>query len=148
MVTNLDVLSMAQALAYHSTARQNLIAENVANADTVNYRAKDVKPFDEVYRGPGAPSDKITPPAAFTPVRMAAVLPGHFGYEANEPAVTGLGDLGISENALRGSDSPNGNSVALEDQITRGVEAKFGHDMALSVLKMTMDLLRMSITSG
>lgn len=46
MNASLDVLRMAQAYATHAGARQQAIAQNIANADTPGYRARDAIPFD------------------------------------------------------------------------------------------------------
>ena len=42
MFAKLELTRMAQALASHSGARMDVIARNVANADTPGYRARDV----------------------------------------------------------------------------------------------------------
>ena len=44
-----------------------------------------------------------------------------------------------------GADSPNGNSVSIEDQMARGARAVADHELALGVLRKSMDLIRMSI---
>ena len=40
---------------------------------------------------------------------------------------------------------PNGNSVSLEDQVLRGVEAMRAHDRAIAVYQASLDLMRMSL---
>lgn len=45
MITELNIFTIAGAKARHSAARQTVIAQNVANADTPGYRARDVEPF-------------------------------------------------------------------------------------------------------
>ena len=50
MFEKLEVFAMAQALARHGAARQAVIAQNVANADTPGYRARDAVEFSETYR--------------------------------------------------------------------------------------------------
>ena len=42
---DINVLSLASALAAHASARQQVIAENVAHADTPGYRARDIADF-------------------------------------------------------------------------------------------------------
>ena len=42
---NLNLLSLASGLAAHATARQQVISENVAHADTPGYRARDIADF-------------------------------------------------------------------------------------------------------
>ena len=41
----IDILSLASALAAHANVRQEVIAENVAHADTPGYRARDIADF-------------------------------------------------------------------------------------------------------
>lgn len=142
MSDDLTILTMARGLAHHATVRQNLVAENIANADTVGYRARDLPTFAEVYEGPGGVVDAAQRPPAFD---VHATRPGHSGYEARKGQPTGLGFLDIREAAWREADSPNGNSVSLEDQMIRGAESKISHDLALGVMRKSMDLLRMTI---
>jgi flagellar basal-body rod protein FlgB len=127
MDLNLNVLRLASALATHSAARQQVIAENVAHADTPGYRARDIKSFAETV--------DETVPAFHT--RMTR--PGHMpfgdenhGYRAYE--VTAFG-----------AESPNGNTVSLEDQMMRATDVKQHHDMAVGVYKKSMDIFRSSI---
>ena len=59
MFTELNVFKIAYSMASHAGKRQALVAENIANADTPGYHAKDIKPFKEVYAAgprPGAAS--------------------------------------------------------------------------------------------
>lgn len=136
MTTDLTILSMAKGLAAHASTRQTLVTQNVANADTRSYRAQDLKPFAEVYENMNGPAAEQT---AFL---AAASRPGHagFGEAAAQPSAAAAFQV-----ARIGADSPNGNSVSLEDQMVRGAEAKAHHDMALGVLRKSMDLIRMSL---
>jgi len=49
MFEKLELTRMAQSLAAHSGARMAMIAENVANADTPGYKAKDLPVFSAVF---------------------------------------------------------------------------------------------------
>jgi flagellar basal-body rod protein FlgB len=49
MAFDLKILGIAGAMARHAAVRHSVIAENVANANTPGYRAKDVEPFSEAY---------------------------------------------------------------------------------------------------
>ena len=138
MANDLTIMTMAKSLAAHAATRQGLVAQNVANADTPGFAARDVRPFAEVYSGPGA--DSAGPDAlrssAFTP---AATRAGHEGFESAGRAATAYEITKID------AATPNGNSVSLEDQMVRGARAQGDHDMALGVLRKSMDLIRMAI---
>jgi flagellar basal-body rod protein FlgB len=111
------LLDLAASAAKHAAARQAVIARNVANADTPGYRALDVAPFS-----PGG-SD----------LAMRRTHPAHFGAEADRRARSDL---------VSGTADPNGNSVNLEDQVLRGVEAQRAHGRAVTIYSSTLDLLR------
>jgi flagellar basal-body rod protein FlgB len=123
---DLNVLSLASALAAHASARQRLIAENVANADTPGYRARDVADFSAVLDGPPAFEARTT-------------RPGHipFGADAHgfEPR----------EQATMGAETPNGNSVSLEDQMMRAAAVRQEHDLALGVYAKSLEILRTAV---
>lgn len=148
MQTDLTILAMAKGLASHATTRQSIVSQNVANADTVGYRARGIKPFAEVYNGPGAPERG---PATARPgtqggpsqvFQASASRPGHTGFTETLQRAEAAQTYEVSK---LGAESPNGNSVSIEDQMARGAHAVADHTMALSVLRKSMDLIRMSI---
>ncbi len=145
MQTDLTILAMAKGLASHATTRQSIVTENVANADTVGYRARGIKPFAEVYNGPGAPERGPATAAPTGPAQVfqaSATRPGHTGFTEVAQRVEAVQTYEVSS---LGSESPNGNTVSIEDQMARGARAMADHQMALSVLRKSMDLIRMSI---
>lgn len=123
MFEKLELTRMAQALAAQSGARMAVIAENVANADTPGYKAKDLPAFADVYDEPG--------------LEMRATRPGHL--TAPSEAATPVADI------VRGHESPNGNSVSLEAEMVKSVEARQAHDMALAIYRATSDVIRASL---
>ena len=127
MELNLNVLRLASGLAAHATARQTVISQNIANADTPGYHARDITDFASAVDGAGmAFSARVT-------------RPGHIPFG---PGATGHD---IRETSALGTETPNGNTVALEDQVMRAAQVKQSHDMALGVYQKSMDNLRMSL---
>ncbi|WP_343116389.1 FlgB family protein [Ostreiculturibacter nitratireducens] len=123
MFDKLEILQMAQAMATHAATRQGAIAENVANADTPGYRARDLASFAETYRaGNGAP--------------MRATRNGHLDelVEHREPEPLAR--------ARPGSESPNGNTVSLELEMVAAADVKREHDLALAIYQTSMGILR------
>lgn len=51
MFQKLAIVGMAQALAAHAGTRQGIVAQNVANADTPGYKARDLQSFADAYEG-------------------------------------------------------------------------------------------------
>ncbi|CRL15761.1 FlgB family protein [Phaeobacter italicus] len=126
MFKELNVFKIAYSMATHAGKRQALVAQNIANADTPGYNAKDIKPFKEVYEQRARPGDMIA--------SRANHLNGGSGADMNW-AVT----------EQRGGGDPNDNSVSLEAEILKGVEVKRQHDRALAIYKSSMKVLRASL---
>ncbi|MBW6505393.1 MAG: FlgB family protein [Rhodobacteraceae bacterium] len=122
MFEKVAILQIAQAMASHAALRQSAISQNIANADTPGYAARDVAPFAETY-------------AATSGGAMRANRPEHMAAQGNARATVSL----RSEN---GSMSPNGNSVSLEDEMVKAVEVKRQHDLALAIYKTSLGVLR------
>ncbi|MEX3017517.1 FlgB family protein [Gymnodinialimonas hymeniacidonis] len=115
MFDRLEIFQLAGGLARHSAARQAVVAQNIANADTPGYRARDVADFAETWRNMTA-ENRLG--HGDMPMRV---------LDAGTPA------------------SPNGNTVSLEFEMLRGIEAQRAHDRALRVYGSAMTILRTSI---
>jgi len=127
MFEKMQIFRLAQGLATHAAARQSAIAQNVANADTPGYRAKDVAPFAEAYEA-GA---------------MRASRAGHL--LAGDSA---RGQWQMREASRPGAISPNGNNVSLEAEMMLSAEVQQEHELALSVYRSALTILRSSIGRG
>ena len=116
MLNDLKILDTMSAMTRHSAQRHAVIAENIANADTPGYQAKDITPFSELYNKALRDGKPLEPMAAtFT-----------------------LSSQGSAA-------SPNGNTVSLETQMMLSTEVKASHDMALAVYKKSLDMMRMAV---
>ncbi|MEF3048088.1 FlgB family protein [Pseudotabrizicola sp. L79] len=124
MFEKLGLTKMAQGLASYSGARLAIIAENVANADTPRYRAKDLPDFASAYDGMASFSARATRPDHLLAPTPASVA---------EPVLSG------------GSMAPNGNDVSIDLQIMKSVEVRQNHEMALAVYRSTSSILRTSL---
>lgn len=123
MLERLPISQMAGALAAHAAQRQSTIAQNVANADTPGYKAKDISPFASLVEEQG--------------LGLRATRPGHLGVREG---------LAPAESLLRhGEASPNGNDVALEDEMIASAETRASHEMALGIYRSVSTLLRTSL---
>ncbi|TNF10453.1 MAG: FlgB family protein [Rhodobacteraceae bacterium] len=123
MFENLEIMQMARAMATHASARQNAVAQNIANADTPGYAARDLPAFAEIYRSEAAPD-------------LRATRAGH--------SVT----TGPQTRIEPGATSPDGNSVSLEEEMVKSVEVKRQHDLALAIYRSSMTVLRTSLGRG
>lgn len=126
MSFDLTILQMASGLAQHSGARLSLVSQNIANADTPGYAARDLPSFGATW-------------ASTETLRMTATQPGHFGATLNRSAAQ------PREMAAFGTMSPNGNDVSIEDQMMRAAAIRQDHDLALGVWSKSLDMLRAAI---
>lgn len=128
MLQTPDIMRMAQDLARYSGARQSQIAKNIANSDTPGYRARDLVSFSEVYHDMRGAAD----------LRMTR--PAHVARGGSEPEFRSF-DAG-------GEAAPNGNTVSLETEMVRATRAKSNHDLALTVYRSSLDIIRTSLGRG
>lgn len=61
MATDLNIFAIAGAKARYAAQRQTVIAQNVANADTPGYRARDVEPFEKALARAATTGNQINP---------------------------------------------------------------------------------------
>lgn len=117
MFSDLKILQLAGSAARHAAERQSVIAENVANANTPGYKARDVESFQDAFERNRFATDNGTAPTDFQTREIAA----------------------------KGATSPNGNTVSLEDQVWRSADAARSHDIAITIYSKAISLLRASI---
>ncbi|EDZ45589.1 flagellar basal-body rod protein; FlgB [Rhodobacterales bacterium Y4I] len=126
MFTELNVFKIAYSMATHAGKRQALVAQNIANADTPGYHAKDIKPFTEVFAAGARQSS------------MSATRGSHLNGTAGSQMDWAV----ISDET--GSD-PNGNSVSVEAELLKGVDTERQHKRAMAIYKSSMNILRASL---
>lgn len=125
MFERIETLRMAESLISHGARRQRLIATNVANADTPKYRSQDLKDFSSSYDS-----------APATGLRMT---------DARHVSGAGWG-MGAGRVYRTDSEvSPNGNNVSIEDEMFRMTSARREFDLALTVTKSSLGLIRTSL---
>lgn len=112
--------------------RQTVLAQNIANADTPGYRAKDLKPqtFKEILGGNGSGGNGG--------VTLSATRPGHLG--------TGL--QGRAERAsAQDTDeiSISGNSVDLEDQTMRVTQTGMDHQLTVNIYRKHIAMIKTAL---
>lgn len=124
-MSDISLLKAASDLARHATTRHAVIARNIANADSPDYKAKDIKAFsldDSEFELRTTRAEHLSAVGTTRGGR-------HMEYAIDAPV------------------EPNGNSVSLEDQMVRAVQTQGQHNRALAIYQKSMSLLRM-VASG
>jgi flagellar basal-body rod protein FlgB len=125
MFQNLDVFRQSFAMAQNAAQKQAVVATNMANADTPGYVAQDVAPFE------------ITGNRQGLAAAMRHTRSGHL--------LSGQSHQTIELRRDRLENSPNGNSVSLEEEMLKSVDAKRAHDRALTLYKTSLSILRTTL---
>lgn len=110
--------------------RQEVISQNIANADTPEYRARDLKPFtfkDLV---------RQTEPPLRMEVTQASHLPGRRRRAT---------DFVAAEERKPFETTPSGNSVVLEEQMAKMSESSVSHRLTTELYKKHLDMIRMAV---
>jgi flagellar basal-body rod protein FlgB len=117
-------------------ARQRVLAENVANADSPRYRAKDLaEPAmpAAVAAAAGRANGALRTPA----VSLAVTTEGHMtGAGGGRFKTAGRGDFEVR---------PSGNAVDLEEQMTKSAENQLDYQTAASLYQQSLGLLRIAL---
>ena len=118
-------MNLAEARLRWLDRRQELLARNIANADTPGYRARDLAPFARHLA------------RAADPRSLARTDPGH------------LAPAGAGSPAARATPaeevSPNGNAVSLDEQALRVAETDSAHSLAMSLYKSWSGMFRTAL---
>ena len=129
-IDNIPLFGLLKGRLGYLSERQRLVSQNVANADTPGYTAKDLKPFSfgEAMKVQSAPGGVNT-------VRTNAA---HMNGTARPAAAWTSHRAPDSETTL------DGNSVVLEEQMLKMGEARMGYDAAVGFYQKSLGLIRMA----
>ena len=127
MLEKISIFKAAYAMARHAGARQAVLSQNMANADTPDYQARDLVPFSLATTGQNKSTD------------MIATRASHLSGAGMDTA------LQLTEARDRSAD-PNKNNVSLQEEMLNAVEAKRQHDRAIAIYKSGLTVLRSSLS--
>ncbi|MGL4242588.1 MAG: flagellar basal body rod protein FlgB [Beijerinckiaceae bacterium] len=130
MLGDLPLISAIKGRMQYHQARQKMLAENVANADTPGFRPRDLKPFDmmlAMQRGDGAAS-----------AGPAQTQPGHIGAGQN-------GGSSGNRRANVFESTPSGNAVNLEDEMLRLSQNNSDYQLATTLYGKSLAYLRLAL---
>jgi flagellar basal-body rod protein FlgB len=138
-MTSVPILSMLKSRLGYLSDRQKIIAENVANADTPGYIARDLKAFSFKAQVQAAVSPAAAAPAGV----MAVTQPGHM----QSPSAK-AGPAGAIVKTAKSPDSEetlDGNGVVLEDQMVKLTDTRMEYDAAIGIYQQATGFLKMAI---
>ena len=129
---DIPVLAMLKSRLSYLAERQQLIAQNVANSDTPGFTPMDLKPFTPPRAAAGAPLG-LAPVATTLTSALHLEPPAQRGLPAGSAKAVAAPD---SETTL------NGNSVVLEEEMTKMSQSRSDYDAAVAFYQQSLALLQ------
>ena len=130
-ITDIPILSMLRTKMNWSQERQKVLAENVANSDTPNYRERDLVllKFDEAGEIRGRPMRAWRSPRPKAGTRRQTLSTRRFEQ-------TRQGNYDVS---------PTGNSVNLEDEMMKVAANQMDYQAATALYSRSLNLLKVAL---
>lgn len=132
MYDKLSVVALAKGRMDWVAKRQEVLSENIANANTPKYVPNDLTPFD---------FKAALGNATASPVQVAVTNPMHV-----QPAVTDPTSVVATKKTFESS--ADGNAVVLDEQMAKLGEAKTAYDVAASLFQKQFKMLRTALGKG
>jgi flagellar basal-body rod protein FlgB len=122
-----NILALAERRLNWLDQRQSVLAQNIANANTPGYQARDLKPFAAMLNTAIQPATLST---------GATLVPNASGQP------TAPVDRAVVER------SPDGNAVSIDEQAVKVADTDTSHQLALDLYKKYVGLFRLALGRG
>lgn len=129
MIGDSPLFRMLSTKMDYLVQRQRVLSENIANSDTPNYQAKDLKPleFEKVLRGEQA---KLT---------MAQTSGQHMAAPGDSDTFSSAKSKHVYEV------TPDGNGVVLEEQLMKVDVTRADYQLATNLFRKYQNLYKMAL---
>jgi flagellar basal-body rod protein FlgB len=128
-ISDIPILSMLRERMEWHQERQRVLAENVANADTPNYQAKDLA------------QPNFEQQVSMASLALATTEPGHI-------AASGGGSQFAVDSGSRYEVRPRGNSVTHEDEMMKVASNQMDFDAVADLYTRSLSLIKLAIGKG
>jgi flagellar basal-body rod protein FlgB len=127
-LSDIPILSMLRTRMEWQQARQKVLAENVANADTAGYRPRDLV----------EPNFEDNLPATVQQVSLAQTEPGHIAGSFDSSPFASRKQSGYE---IR----PTGNAVSLEDEMMKVAANQLDYQTATTLYTHSLNLIKTAL---
>ncbi len=129
-IGNLPILSALKSKMNWHQARQKLLAENIANAETPGYRGRDLAQFN---------FETMVSKSSVNSISIATTQAGHI-------ATTSTGNSGFATRDLNSFEiTPEGNGVVLEDEMMKLSANQMDYQAATSLYTRSLKLIKTAL---
>lgn len=132
MYDKLSVVALAKGRMDWVAKRQEVLSENISNANTPKYIPQDLKPFD---------FKAALGQAATSSVQVAVTNPMHVQPVVSDPT-------SVVSTKKTFESSPDGNAVVLDEQMDKLGQAKTSYEVAASLFQKQFKMLRTALGKG
>lgn len=132
-LSKITLFALAKKRLEWLSQRQEVLAQNVANADTPKYRPRDLKPFKfkELVRRESMQ------------LNMVSTEPGHLDGERRR-----IRDFDSEKERKPFETAPAGNAVILEEQMAKINETEIKHKLTTQLYAKQLNMLRIAAGKG
>ena len=137
-IGDLPIIGMMKQRMHWLAARQQVLAQNVANADTPGYTARDLKQLD--FGDMVKRSGPVLRPVATQASHIGSPVAG--GGHGFKPGQAKGGEV------IKKPDfetSPTGNSVVLEDQMIKVAETQMDYQTVTGLYSKSLGLIKIAL---
>ncbi len=130
-LNDLKLFKLATTRMDWAAQRQKVLSQNIANADTPNYRPKDLKPVnfkDELHGSMVA----AVPVARTNPNHLKGTIPEQERFRAPGQPKTF-------------EEAPDGNQVVVEEQMQKVGDTRSEYNTAVTLMQAQMKMLRIAL---
>ncbi len=132
-IENISLFQALNANMRYQSQRQKVISQNVANADTPSYTAKDLGKVDF------SKMLSNVSKSGTTSVTMNTTRAGHIDPIGTPPNVK------EAKNKSPYEVNPSGNGVDLEEQMIKSNEVQMNYNLMLNLYRSNLDMIRTSL---
>ena len=124
--TRIALFDLAEKRLQWTAQRQNVLAANIANANTPGYKGRDLQSFDKVLAGATA----AVAPAQTQPAHLGGTLPSTtIGVVRDQAGPSGL----------------DGNNIQLDAQLTRVADTETTQGLVTNIWKTYMGMFNTAL---
>jgi flagellar basal-body rod protein FlgB len=133
MLRDLPFFSALRTQMQWHSARQSVLAENIANADTPGYQARDLQRVDHETQF------AVARPMATAPVRTDA------NHLAGRAIADGAGRGFANDEPSTFEITPEGNSVVLEEEVMKMTANQLDYQTVATLYQKSLGMLRTAV---
>lgn len=133
-IQNLPLMRAMAAKMVYLEKRQGVISQNIANADTPNYRSKDLTKVDF-----GSVLKDLTNTKKIPSVHLETTSAGHM------PSPNDLRKSKDMKDRLTYEVSPDKNAVIIEEQMVRANETQMDYSLMTGLMSKTASMYKIAL---